>query len=179
MNIAFVDTETLGLDPDRHAIWEVGLILFNPARPGSRYEAAWQIQLSDEQIEAGDPIGMEIGRFADRYDASMATSPERFCETFSGLTDGCHLAGNVVSFDEERLRRLLLNHGAKPGWHYHLIDVENLAVGYLAAKGERVALPWKSDALSMRLGVDPESYDRHTALSDAQWALDTYKAITS
>jgi len=175
--IAFVDTETLGLDPDKHAIWEVGLILYW-AETGKSQEWLWQILLTDQEVAAGDPVGMEIGRFAERYDPQATISPDGFCAVFTELTKGLHLAGNVVSFDEERLRRLCLRHGVRPGWHYHLIDVENIAVGFLAGRGETVDLPWKSDALSARLGVDPDEFDRHTALADAEWARRVYVAAS-
>lgn len=37
--------------------------------------------------------------------------------------------------------------------------------------------PWKSDALSRAVGVDPEQFDRHTALGDAYWAKAIYEAV--
>jgi hypothetical protein len=46
--------------------------------------------------------------------------------------DRPHIIGAVPSFDTERLSLLLERHGCAWGGHYHLIDVENLAVGYLA-----------------------------------------------
>lgn len=191
--IAFVDTETLGLDPDKHAIWEVGLIRYNP-ETGDTDEYLWQINLTPEQLADGDPIGMGIGRFSERYYRATAFPPDIFAMAFADLTAGAHLAGAVVSFDEERLRRLLLSKGVSPGWHYHIIDIEAMAVGYLngctAGANARdggyrqtpeVArvLPWKSDALTEALGVPPvPEYERHTALGDARWALRLYQAMT-
>jgi hypothetical protein len=69
-----------------------------------------------------------------------------------------------------------------PSWHYHLIDVEALAVGYLAGRGSAdlfhpSALPWKSDDLSAALGITVRDEDRHTALGDAKWARAIYDAV--
>lgn len=175
--IAFVDTETLGLDPDRHAIWEVGLVLYDPDECAVVSEHMWQIWLTTHQIADGDPVGMEIGRWGERYDRDTATVPPEFLVEFIRLTKGAHLAGAVVSFDEERLRRMALRSGFEPGWHYHLIDVEVMALGALAASGESFPLPWKSDPLSARFGVTVSKDDRHTALGDAWWALRLYEAI--
>ena len=63
--------------------------------------------------------------------------------------------------------------------HDHLIDVENLAVGYLAGIGEtpRIPLPWDSDALSAAVGVDPEWFRRHEAMADAEWARAIYDRV--
>ncbi|MGH3304433.1 MAG: hypothetical protein ACRDOK_22680 [Streptosporangiaceae bacterium] len=98
------------------------------------------------------------------------------------LTRGAHLAGAVVSFDAEVLGARMRAHGICPSWHYHLIDVEALAVGCLARRGAVVSsfgLPWKSDDLSAALGVQVSHEDRHTALGDARWALRIWDAVMS
>jgi hypothetical protein len=188
--VAFVDTETTGLDPDRHEIWEVGLILPD----GSEHE--WQLPVD---LSRADPIALNIGRFHERrwkWDSVIGvgqpavefqTNPARFAFDFVRLTRGLHLAGAVVSFDADRLWRLLRANGQCPMWHYHLIDVEGLAAGWLAGRGCKPAddrgygadprPPWRSDALSMAVGVDPDDFDRHTALGDARWAKAIYEAV--
>ena len=190
--IAFVDCETTGLDPDQHQIWEVALIT-----PDAR-EHVWQFPV-DEMT--ADPFALNIGRYWDRcwpagirevsdldaiYEAHSEKSRRKnfpsqgraikpdadWCRHFRDLTAGLHLAGAVVSFDEERLRRLLHRNGVLHRWHYHLVDVEALAAGKLG-----IAPPWKSDELSAALGVTITEDDRHTALGDAKWALRIYDAV--
>lgn len=171
--VVFVDTETTGLDPDRHEIWEVGLIVDD-----TEYEWFLPVDLSK-----ADPMALNIGRFHERWvnplgadDPYWASDTKRaeFAAEFVTLTNGKHLAGAVVSFDEERLRKLLRVNGQAPMWHYHLIDVEALAAGYLHG----ASLPWDSEKLSQAVGVDPTLFDRHTALGDARWAKAIYEAVT-
>lgn len=185
--IAFIDTETLGLDPDRHAIWEVGMVLYDTDQRCIMLELEEQIWLTEEEIAAGDPVGMEIGGFNTRYDPDLALPRDDVMSEVIGLTaGGVHLAGAVPSFDEERLRRLALSLDLEPGWHYHLIDVENIAIGYLLAARKSWTtyedwtwpLPWKSDPLLERLGVSISEEDRHTALGDARWAMRVYEKLT-
>jgi DNA polymerase III epsilon subunit-like protein len=190
--VCFIDTETTGLDPDRHAIWEVALITPNGD------EHVWQFPV-DEM--AADPFALDIGRYWDRCwpagiqevsdldaiykahnpksrrrnfpDQGRAIKPGKdWCEHFRDLTAGLHLAGAVVSFDEERLRKLLHQHGILHRWHYHLVDVEALAAGKLG-----IEPPWKSDDLSAALGVTVSEEDRHMALGDARWAMRVYDAV--
>lgn len=189
--IAFTDVETLGLHADHHAVWEVSTIVYDPETRIVRDQATWQIQLTEAQIEAGDPTGMAIGGFHDRYDPLVAVPARVVCMEFAAMVDNAHLCGNVISFDEERLRRLCLANGVAPSWHYHLIDVESMAIGYFHgyAAGEvghpapdglppvARSLPWKSEELSLALGVDPASFDRHTSLGDCRWAIAEYEAI--
>lgn len=187
--LAFVDTETLGLDPDQHAVWEVAVILYDPAT-GATEEHSRQVWLTAEQIAKGDERGMAVSGFHDRYDPDVAQPPAGVVSWFVDLVGTAHLAGAIPSFDEERLRRLALSFGFPPRWHYHLIDVEAMAVGHLHAidrYAETVpvdltlplGLPWKSDDLADALGVKPiTEADRHTALGDARWALRWYQAMT-
>ena len=154
-----------------------------------------QIEVTDEQRRAADPIALEISGFAARYGVGCEpVAPARAMRMIVDSIGDAHLAGAVVSFDEERLRRLALAHGIRPLWHYHLIDVEALMVGYLYGQeratarhvhpGARSAwtpppLPWKSRDLSLAVGVDPDDHQPvHTALADAGWALACYQAVT-
>jgi DNA polymerase III epsilon subunit-like protein len=204
--LAFVDTETTGLDPDRHEVWEVGLILRDSE--GVEVEYEWQLPVN---LGRADAIALTIGHFYERHIFGFPllqvhrtnigtgdSTPDTlagWAYEFAELTHGAHLVGAVPSFDDAFLKRLLRANGACPGWHYHLIDVEALAVGRLmlmakntaphgtrgaeqAAKWTEVALPpWNSNDLSRAVGVDPDLFDRHTALGDARWAKAIYDAV--
>lgn len=174
-DVCFLDTETLGLDPDVNPVWEVGLILPDGT------EREWHIKVTDRDISLAHPKALEISGFEERYGKTRAVdTPEHFCRDLDDLIpERCHLAGAVISFDEERLRRLLWKHGYSPRWHYHLIDVETLAEGYLAGVefGESIELPWNSETLSRAVNVNPDDFDRHTALGDARWAKAIYEAV--
>lgn len=209
--LAFIDVETTGLDPDRHEIWEVALILRVEA-PGEEIarrsgagrivsrsmtlsqvvnrEYLWQLPVD---LGRADPKALEIGGYHKRrgmLGAVQISQLSPFASEFARLTRGAHLVGAVVSFDEERLRKLLRANGACPEWHYHLIDVEALAVGWLHGvvreyPGSRAAdfiaqgLPWNSSDLSSVVGVDPDAFEKHTALGDARWAMAIYDSVVS
>ena len=208
--LAFLDTETTGLDPDQHEVWEVGLILRDSE--GIEVERVWQLPVD---LGKADAMALKIGRWYDRrwpwpfYETGYLPEPDDikridgavqatekyvvprdrmadWAALFAELTDGAHLVGAVISFDEERLRRLLRRHHACPTWHYHLIDVEALAAGWLlgrygrgreTANGTIAMPPWNSEELSRAAGVDPEDFDRHTALGDARWAMAIYDVV--
>jgi DNA polymerase III epsilon subunit-like protein len=202
--LAFVDTETTGLDPDLHEIWEAAVIVRE--EDGQEHEHKWFLPVD---LGRADPFALKIGGFHERYgrwpartiteDGGVRGIPAkefqvshlpRFCAQFAKWTRGAHLVGAVISFDEERLRRLLKANRACPEWHYHLIDVEGLAVGYLNGKAawdggqwkswhksDELRPPWDSKELSRALGVDPDQFEEHTALGDARWAKAMYDAV--
>lgn len=184
--IVFLDIETTGLHPDLGQPWDVGLI----DRYGMEHE--WRLPVD---LGRADPISLKIGEYRKRTPSGTPTVPlADFASEFAALCDGCHLAGAVVSFDEERLRRLLRADGECESWHYHLVDVEALAAGYLLGKAERLAAgtsqqagfaaafravaapPWDSGDLSRAVGVNPDAFDKHTGIGDARWARAVFEA---
>lgn len=178
--LAFIDTETTSLDAGTGEIWEVALIVRQDGAT-STTERSWLLPV---ELRAADPISLDIGRFHERHPQGnayrapvefrdLASDLATFAREFASLTHDAHLVGNVVSFDEERLRKLLRAAGVMPSWHYHLVDVEALVAGKLG-----LAPPWDSRALSEAIGVEmPSDEERHTAMGDALWAMRLYDAV--
>jgi DNA polymerase III epsilon subunit-like protein len=186
-DLVFIDTETTSLRPDRRA-WEIGII----ARTGTaEVEHHWFIDVDELDLANADLIALKIGRFHERHpQMRLDTEPEfSDCDAeydalrqIEAITRGAHLVGAVVSFDAEVLAARMRAHGICPSWHYHLIDCEALAVGYLMRERVRAGfdgsmLPWKSDELSAELDVTVSEKDRHTALGDAKWAMRVFDAV--
>lgn len=184
MNIAFIDTETTSLRHDRRA-WEVGIIYRQRGYPDVPYQ--WFIQAADLDLGNADPASLKIGRFYDRhpeFTGRLATEPaalgeRKVLQQVESLTRGAHLIGAVPSFDAEVLSNRMRANGICPSWHYHLIDIEPVAIGYLRGLGKPVPdLPWKSDDLSRMVGVEPPGdEDRHSALGDARWVRDIWDRV--
>lgn len=200
--LVFLDCETTGLEPDRHEVYEIGLIYRDPELGKPDQEFRWWLPVD---LAKADPVALSIGRYFERRPSVMASpkapqvwwpgavtgvvenahdATEMFPEALMGLTAGAHLVGAVPSFDAAFLSRLLRANGCCPAWHYHLVDVEALAAGYLArmVQTEDVVhtlanLPWDSNELSRTVGVEPRDFDRHTALGDARWARAVYDKV--
>lgn len=184
--LCFIDTETTGVHPDRR-VWEVAII-----RRDDSGQSEWLAQVDDVDLSNADPFGLKVGGFYERHvdygsngrglaASGVLLESERFvAREVERLTRGAHLVGAVPDFDARTLDPMLRRHGLIPAWHYHLVDVEAMAVGWLAGRlGLPPTPPWKSDELSRACGVEPPSDDeRHTALGDARWAMRWYDAMT-
>lgn len=193
--VAFIDTETLGLDPEYHPVWEVAVIVDGD-------EHTWFQRVGPRAIERAETTALDMTGFAHRYDDDAALDPHESIARFCELTAGRHLVGMCPWFDSERLHRIhrttlpmnlwpdVTDAEGKPNgygprqhpWHYHLIDVETMIVGYMQgmyseqptfAGPSKTDLPWKSEDLVRFLGVDPDDpqfQPSHQALTDARLA---------
>lgn len=182
--LCFIDTETTSLRPDRR-VWDVAVIQRVDGRD-RRFQ--WYIDSRDLDLGNADLTGLRIGRFHDRHPEFGPAGGDVFGERFvlselEDLTRGAHLVGAVPSFDADVLDRRMRAHGILPAWHYHLVDVEAMAVGYLHGRGLgttfEVDLPWRSERLSGACGVGPPNEeDRHTALGDVDWVARWFDVLT-
>ena len=179
--LVFMDTETTGLTLDDD-IWEFAAIRREP--DGTEHTLHIFLNHNAEKCaRLPEPFRVD---HCKRWPEGEGQDPQWAADAirrFTGI-DRPHIVGAVPNFDTERVALLLGRYGLKPGWHYHLIDVENLAVGYLAGRAEHegytpLPLPWDSDDLSRRCGVEPPTDERHTAMGDVRWAMALYDAITS
>jgi hypothetical protein len=180
--LVFIDTETTGVHPGRLA-WEIAMVRRDP----DGRETTTLLQIDPIDLSAADPFGLRVGQFYTRHASATRDPLPEGCrvvdeETAAGIvervTRGAHLVGAVPAFDAGTLDPMLRRHGHLPAWHYHLVDVEALAVGALAAQGLAVSPPWSSSDLTEALGVIPASQEeRHTALGDALWAARVYDAV--
>lgn len=193
--LAFVDTETDSLLPDRRA-WDIAVVRREP----DGTESTLNVIVADVDLTHADPKALSIGRFFERHprfggesarDAgALLLTEEQAALRVEEALRGAHIIGGVPNFDEHVLKNLLRRHKLPWSAHYHLGDFENMIVGYLAGLAryapekleglESLLPPWRSEQLSRVLGVEPPGADqRHTALGDALWARAVFDRIVT
>ncbi|GAA2418394.1 3'-5' exonuclease family protein [Mycolicibacterium llatzerense] len=181
-DIVFLDTETLGLDPQA-PIWEFAAIRVRPCFPVEtreftiKHQAAYWV----DRMEGQGPKGAALAAdYRARYNKAHALTEAEAAKEIHAITKGAWVIGCNPGFDldSRRLDDLLLRNGIEHAWHYHPDDISSMAKGWLAAAGRLPAPPWSSDQLSLALGVDPAKFARHTAMGDVRWVMAQYDAIT-
>lgn len=172
--IVFLDTETTGLELDAD-IWEIAAVRREPDGQQARLHLFVEHD-TDKCVRLPQSFHDDHRKRWAALDHDPVTRVMAAAQVHA-FTDGAHIIGAVPNFDTERLARMITAIGSRPMWHYHLIDVENLVVGHLAARGQALAPPWNSEDLCRYIGIDPNDYARHTAMGDVEWAMAIYDKV--
>ena len=191
MNLVYVDTETTGLDAERHEIWEVALIV-----DSGKYEGEWVYHFPVTDLATADSTALQMNGYYERQKslgikARLVVSPPDFewvngrplmqglisvggaLHQIARRTAGAALVGSNPAFDAQRLDKLMRKHGVASAWHYRLIDTTALAMGHLHAEVKGLA-----DAYPRIMGKE-QPLGAHSALVDARMCKDVYEAIMS
>lgn len=197
--LVHLDVESTALHLQRRA-WEVGAIVDRPGEEPTEHR--WFVDIFDLDLFGGaDPESLRIGGFWDRHPqaAWVKVNDEHQVFIVPGalrqvptdqtvrehelmrpladlFRDRAVICGSNPAFDQYTLEPRMLAHNIKPGWHYHPEDVPGLARGWLRAQG--LLAPRKSDEIARACGLDPDWYDRHTALGDCRLFRDLHRVVS-
>lgn len=156
-----LDIETTGLDPLRHEILEAALV----------FENAEYIHFSLPITRStADEKALEINRYHERKDAldEIQIAKMSAVEIFMEVLTGALVVGNNVQFDLRFVEQLIQ---AAP-WYYAPLDLKAWVAGRCGMNH-----PASTATIADVSGVAlPE--DQHTALSDAQWNMSVYRALS-
>jgi DNA polymerase III epsilon subunit-like protein len=204
MRYAFLDTETTGLDPGRHEMWELAIITREEGHPRDE-DQEHLFQVYPGRLADADPTALRINRFYDRISPILQTRQAgavravgvsaddteggwvtmhraKAALEIASLLNGALIIASNPTFDAAMygrgmISKFLRTWGEVEGWDYHLIDIRTLALGYLCGPGVLPDLRMKSATLWEEIGLTPSNYATHSALSDARLVRDVFDTI--
>jgi DNA polymerase III epsilon subunit-like protein len=169
MKLAFIDTETTELDPNKAAILEIAIIRVEEGVEVDRYHSL--VKPTKEEMINSNPKSLAINGY-DPERWKDAPSIEEIAERVVAILDNCTLVGHNVSFDESMIKAVFLRHGINKKIPYHKIDTVTLVFEHLFPIGLRRA---SLDSVRDFLGWDKRG--SHTALKDTEDVMKLYNTL--
>ena len=194
--LAFVDTETTGLDTLENEIIELAFILESQGGsdgwwPSDRW--VWKLEalamlgephshfvhnegsllefatrIKPQRIETAHPIALEVNGYTEEGWKHMPRFDATFAEVLVGVLRNVVFIAHNVSFDHEFISRSCHRASISPKFGYHKIDTVTLAFEHLRGATDSLSL----DHICPILGVTNEN--AHTALADVQRCREVY-----
>jgi DNA polymerase III epsilon subunit-like protein len=165
----FVDTEATGLDHDRHELTEVAWIVrFEDGREEERR------YFPTHTTDGADADALELTHYDERIATQEQTPAGVWLTEFLEHAEGAVLVGAVPDFDARHLDRMCRKLGLEPTWDHHLLDVETLALPFIAPSAEAPRSLAKTCAA---LGIPHDKDQAHGALYDAQQARAVFDRV--
>lgn len=194
--LVFLDTETDGLGPRRHA-WEIAMVRREP--DGTERETQFFLPLDASNAESG---ALNIGRFYERHPQGVAlsrmpTPPAQWgvlsdvtpatlghrpaaptltpvpkaARVIAQWTFGATIVGANPAFDVHIIERMLRGNGYEPRWHYRTRDVEAMVCAITEPDMGGLA------ACANAMGVEVDPKLEHTAMGDVRVVMGIWDAI--
>ncbi len=167
-----MDCEFGGLDPERHDITEIAVIVTD-YRLVEVAEREWKVRARPDRIteEAAAISGYDAGRWAEEAVPVRQALGELAAMMPKGKT--VLPAGQNVRMDVLFLERAFKNCGIAYPFDYHVVDLVTLYYSWSLVTGEAVgglSLRQSATAAGLAEGVVP-----HRALADARLTLETFR----
>ncbi len=176
-NLAFIDTETTGTDPDRHEIIELAVIIARQVpREGKGpkleiiEECEWKIKPT--HIERAEDAALRVNGY-NEVDWMFALDRKKVMEEFVKKTQSCTFVSHNLVFDYGFVTKALQETGVDSRMHYAKIDTISLAFArlYDAPQADKFSLRFLCELLKV------ENSKAHTALADTRALVQVYKKL--
>ncbi|MEX1177990.1 MAG: 3'-5' exonuclease [Nitriliruptor sp.] len=165
----FIDTEATGLDHRRHELTEVAWIV--------RFEDGHQEErryFPVHTTDGADDDALELTHYDERIAPQDKTPAKVWLTEFLEHAEGAVLVGAVPDFDAHHLELACHKLGVEVTWDHHLLDVETLALPFIAPGPETPRSLAKTCAA---LGIAHDKDQAHGALYDAQQAMRVFDRV--
>ncbi|WP_444438355.1 3'-5' exonuclease [Pseudomonas sp. A6] len=176
-NLAILDLETSGINPNKHSVLEIGLVpLDDKIEPFHAYIKSKNIIWSEYAKD-------NFKKFSSEWEIN-AISPEKAVRNLSQYIKNnfsnkkITLIGHNIGFDISFLKKLAFdaNLDEIPGISHRAVDTHTLLY-ILNSQGKIPDSALTSDGAFDHFGVTPPSKLRHTALGDAIATQKLFKNI--
>lgn len=176
-NLAFIDLETTGFNPDKHEIIEIGCVLAKHVRregkgPELEIIDEFDIKVKPERLQDADPDALDVNGYNDA-DWLFASDLKSALESLSERAQGANMLAQNVSFDAGFLDKAFRVTGVENKMRRHKLDL--LSMYFAKYYDDMTIQRYSLASMCEHFGI--ENSKAHTALSDAKAAYEVYKKL--
>jgi DNA polymerase-3 subunit epsilon len=180
--IAYIDTETTGLNPAVHEVIDVAVVFDRDVAerlrlphltfPDGADYAFYASRIKPERLDVAEPIALQVNGYTAEAWADAPTAAD-VVKVLQVILKDVVCCGHNVSFDTEFIQAMICRTGSTFRMDYHKLDTVTLAYEHLVPSGlEKLSL----DTIRDFLGWPKEG--GHAALKDALDARRLAKLVT-
>ena len=175
--LAFVDTETTGLSPEKHEIIQIGCVVVeqNLGMDGKQVYTIideFELKLKPEHIETAEKTALRINGY-DEADWALAYTQKEGMQLFSNKTKDAIMVGHNLPFDYGFIAKAFAVTGVENKMHYHKLDT--ISIAFAKSKKRDDIDRFSLYSLAKIFGI--ENKNAHTALSDARATFELFKKL--
>jgi DNA polymerase III epsilon subunit-like protein len=176
-NLAFIDTETTGTDPNFHEIIELAVIIVRQVHREGRgpkieiiEECEWKIK--PQHIERAEEAALRVNGY-NEVDWMFAVDRKKAMEEFAKKTQSCTFVSHNLVFDYAFVSKAFDETGIDNRMHYAKLDTISIAFArlYDATTADKFSLRSLCDLLKV------ENAKAHTALADTRALVEVYRKL--
>ena len=174
--LAFIDTETTGLNTEMHELIEIGVVLVSQEWQGTtpvfKVVEEFEVKIIPEHIENADPVALKVNGY-DPKDWIGAIPLADAMELFAKKTEDAIMIAHNVTFDSAFIDKAFKKTGVINKMHYHRLDTISMAFA-------KLHLDEIVDKYSLRFLCEYfkiENTREHSALPDARATFELYKKV--
>jgi len=170
IRLAFTDTETTGLDEQKHEIVEIATLIYNPCN--DKVEDEWVTKVAPTHIETASSIALRINGYVDNPKAYTKGLKSALIK-FNSLVKNCFIVGQNIEFDLKFIHKGMNDFGIKPSFGRHR-KLELMSLVWWAIKNTDLE---KMSLESLCNHFEISNVGAHTALVDCQRTFEVYKRL--
>jgi DNA polymerase III epsilon subunit-like protein len=176
-NLAFIDTETTGTDPNVHEIIELAVIIARQVPREGRgpkleiiEECEWKIKM--QHPEKAEEAALRVNGY-NEVDWMFAIDRKKAMEEFSKKTQSCTFVSHNLVFDYNFVMKAFEETGVENNMHYGKLDTISMALArlYDAPLADKFSLRYLCELLKV------ENAKAHTALADTRALVEVYRKM--
>lgn len=176
-NLAFIDVETTGTNPDVHEIIELAVIIARQVeRPGQGpkleiiEEAEWKIK--PERLDLAEEAALRVNGY-NETDWMFAADLKSVMKEFAKKVQSANFVSHNIVFDYGFVNRAWEKSGVENTMHYGKLDTISMAVARLYDAPNVTAFSLRN--LCEIFKVDNKR--AHTALADTRALVEVYRKM--